>query len=364
MTENGPLRVEADFSISQNNFSWHKLADAIWVDQPVGTGYSTCDENGFVANEDQMGQDFVGFLSNLVKVFPSLATRPLYLTGESYAGTYIPYITKTIFSTPNPPVNLRKIAIGDGAIGPIAVYEEMSVVSVIETYPQIIDFDQDVYNYFREQTHLCGYDVNLTYPQNGLIPTLKNPFDEDAFDGGFDGPQVGRQFRSSLLAPVLQKLRSSPPALSRRLPHKVFQRKQAWKRDLTGRPNGTLDPFYGCHIYSELLDYAMNFTFPWTQGEFDPYDIPDALSPEAPSDASVFLNDNRTRSALHAPTSKNWRESTRYPFGSNRTHGDSPTAFMTDLATNASSRGVHIIIYSGNDDSLVAHRGTESMVNL
>jgi carboxypeptidase C (cathepsin A) len=31
----------------------------------------------------------VGFLTNLVKVFPSLATRPLYLTGESFAGTYI-----------------------------------------------------------------------------------------------------------------------------------------------------------------------------------------------------------------------------------------------------------------------------------
>jgi len=30
-----------------------------------------------------------GFVSNLVKVFPSLATRPLHLTGESYAGTYI-----------------------------------------------------------------------------------------------------------------------------------------------------------------------------------------------------------------------------------------------------------------------------------
>ena len=59
-----------------------------------------------VADEDQMGEDFVGgvccqlqqntnlipqlgFLSNLVKVFPSLATRPLLVTGESYAGTYI-----------------------------------------------------------------------------------------------------------------------------------------------------------------------------------------------------------------------------------------------------------------------------------
>lgn len=62
-----------------------------------------------VFDEDEMGRDFVsssaplsslfcrlnailvqmGFLENLVKVFPSLATRPLYLTGESYAGTYI-----------------------------------------------------------------------------------------------------------------------------------------------------------------------------------------------------------------------------------------------------------------------------------
>ena len=31
----------------------------------------------------------MGFLENFVKVFPNLATRPLYLTGESYAGTYI-----------------------------------------------------------------------------------------------------------------------------------------------------------------------------------------------------------------------------------------------------------------------------------
>ena len=31
----------------------------------------------------------MGFLANLVKVFPSLATRPLHVTGESYAGTYI-----------------------------------------------------------------------------------------------------------------------------------------------------------------------------------------------------------------------------------------------------------------------------------
>lgn len=31
----------------------------------------------------------MGFLGNLVKVFPALATRPLHITGESYSGVWI-----------------------------------------------------------------------------------------------------------------------------------------------------------------------------------------------------------------------------------------------------------------------------------
>ena len=89
----------------------------------------------------------MGFLSNLVKVFPSLRTRPLYLTGESYAGTYIvsilpasrytvhptkihqkPYIMKTYFGLADPPVNIVKFAIGDGTIGSQVVYNELPTV--------------------------------------------------------------------------------------------------------------------------------------------------------------------------------------------------------------------------------------------
>ena len=36
-----------------------------------------------------------------------------------------------------------------------------------------------------------------------------------------------------------------------------------WKRNLAGRGNGTIDPWYGCDVYDEMLDYAVNFTFPW-----------------------------------------------------------------------------------------------------
>ena len=34
-----------------------------------------------------MGEDFLGFLSNIVQVFPSFAHRPLYLTGEVSTNT-------------------------------------------------------------------------------------------------------------------------------------------------------------------------------------------------------------------------------------------------------------------------------------
>ncbi|KAJ7159990.1 alpha/beta-hydrolase [Mycena crocata] len=366
MTENGPLQVTGNFSVVHNNFSWNKLADTFWVDQPVGTGYATSDASGYVPDEDQMGRDFVGFLSNVVKIFPSLAKRPLYLSGESYAGTYIPYITKAIFSTPNPPVKLRKMVVGDGTLGSGAVFQNVPTLTTIETYPQLINYDPDVFNYFKTQEHLCGYDLNLTYPQNGLFPTLRDP----SFGSVFGPTQRARHLSLKSLVAQNGRISSGSHSTKRELVHRE-ERRQSWKRSIAGRPNGTLDPFYGCFIYAELLDYASNFSFPWNTpslGGIDVYNIPDGLNPEVPSDPTVFMNDRRTRAALHAPTSKNWTQSFDFPFGglANGTEFNDPSpepmVFLTQLAMNATTQGVHIVFYSGNDDSLVAHRGTEVVI--
>jgi carboxypeptidase D len=91
---------------------------------------------------------------NLVKVFPSLARRPLHLTGESYAGTYIvssfgraydyhtlirsqPYIMKGYFSMSKPPTKVVKIAIGNGATTDVSVFEDIPVVRTLtgDVYP-------------------------------------------------------------------------------------------------------------------------------------------------------------------------------------------------------------------------------------
>ena len=42
-------------------------------------------------------------------------------------------------------------------------------------------------------------------------------------------------------------------------------------------------------------------------------------------------------------------------------HFNRPMAFLDDLATNATLKDVSVVIYSGNDDSLVSHRGSEGL---
>ncbi|KAI0664279.1 alpha/beta-hydrolase [Cubamyces menziesii] len=394
--ENGPIRIGPDGSPSENTYSWDRVADYVWIDQPVGTGWSTTDSEGYVHDEDEMGRDFMGFLENLVKVFPSLKTRPLYLTGESYSGTYIPYIMKTYFGMANPPVNIVKFAIGDGTIGSEVVFELLPTVTTLETYPQLIGYDPEVFEWFREQEHLCGYDLNLTYPQDGHFPDLQFVLPTDPNRAGFIGLAQRKTFTTSLTRLAVSSKHAGTPSvrvaeehakLARRAAHimagsadaaevRAHQErdgKQAAKRDLSLRANGTIDPWYGCFLFDEMVDYALNYTWPWnvkgnsqTYEGFDVYQIPDALDPESPIDGTGFFNDPQTRAAIHAPTSKDWVGSIVYPFLGDPVNGIDPSvepmAFLDDLAANASAHNVAVVLYSGNDDSLVAHRGTEVVI--
>ncbi|CAL1714161.1 unnamed protein product [Somion occarium] len=367
---NGPIHINGDYSVSGNRFSWNTLADYFWIDQPVGTGWSTVDLQGLVRDEDELGRDFWGFIENIVKVFPNLKSRPLYLTGESYAGRYIPYITKTYFGLTDPPVQLAKISIGDGTIGSDRTYLHLPTVSIIETFPQLVSYDSEVFAYFKGQSDLCGYNLTLSYPQHGNFPTLDGPI-PPLFAVAAQRVLPSRRTifsKRELIGSIQKRASGHPGGLQRR-----EEARLQWKRDLRDRANGTIDPFYGCAIYDELVDYALNFSLPWNLSDhtngpdynaFDVYNVPDGLNPESPLDAAPFLNTNVTRAAIHAPTVKDWVPTIETPFGTDDGWDPSvePMAFLSELAANASERNIPIVIYSGNDDSLVAHFGTEVVI--
>ncbi|CAK5283248.1 unnamed protein product [Mycena citricolor] len=354
--ENGPIRMAANGTISLNPYSWDKVSDFVWIDQPVGVGWSTADAAGYIPDEDQMGADFMGFLGNLVKVFPELAHRPLHLTGESYAGVYIPYIMKAYFSMSKPPVKIAKIAIGDGSIASDVVFELLPSTNILETYPQLIGYDQDVYKYFKKQEHLCGYDINLTYPQNGQINTL--PFiDARERDVPFLAKSA-KVLKRGLVGEIMDRYSALDATQKDNIA--VERETKTWKRDLSMRANGTLDPWYGCALLPELIDYALNYSAPWnfTGQDFNVYDITDPMG--NPTVPPAYLNDPRVRTALHAPTSKDWAMSFDFPFGDIfNDPSPEPMVFLNELATNTTAHNIGVVLFSGNDDALIAHRGTE-----
>ncbi|KXN92402.1 Carboxypeptidase cpdS [Leucoagaricus sp. SymC.cos] len=355
--ENGPIHINSDYSASPNNHSWTQLADYFWIDQPVGVGFSTADADGYIHDEDQMAADFMGFLDNLVKVFPNLRNRPLHLTGESYAGMYIPYIMKAYFNSPNPPVKIAKFVIGDGTMASGQVFELLPALNIIQTYPQIIGYDQQVFKYFEAQSHLCHYDVNLTYPQNGLLPSIPliNPTQRDL-------PFFFTQLTSHNFMRTLHRR-----ANERRSELAGRGETELQKRDssqfLKDRPFDQLDPWYGCILLWMYIDYALNYTFPWTltQGTdifgFNVYDVPDVGDPNNIGDGTVFLNDPRVKRALHAPTSKDWAMSFDGVFDGDP-NGPEPMTFFSDLATNATNQNIGVVFYSGNNDGTLNQADT------
>ncbi|KAM0085933.1 hypothetical protein ACKRZS_001734 [Fusarium odoratissimum] len=88
--ENGPFSWKyGTYKPVPNAWSWHKLANVIWVEYPIGTGFST----GHVTamNNTETAAQFVEWWKNLVDTF-GLQGKKLYVTGESYAGVYVPYV--------------------------------------------------------------------------------------------------------------------------------------------------------------------------------------------------------------------------------------------------------------------------------
>jgi carboxypeptidase D len=60
------------------------------VEQPVGTGFSI--GNVTATSEEEIAQDFANFFLNFQKIF-GISKFKIYVTGESYAGRYVPYIS-------------------------------------------------------------------------------------------------------------------------------------------------------------------------------------------------------------------------------------------------------------------------------
>lgn len=120
--ENGPYKINDDLSLRINPYSWNNFANLLFVDQPLGTGYSTA--KTLETTETEIATDFYTFFTEFLTAYPQFKGRPFYITGESYAGHYIPAISAYIVQQNNRDINFLGAAIGNGLVSAYWQYPE------------------------------------------------------------------------------------------------------------------------------------------------------------------------------------------------------------------------------------------------
>jgi carboxypeptidase D len=82
LMEIGPYRLKNNETLEYNEGSWDEFANLLFVDQPVGTGFSFVNTNSYIRELDEMANQFITFLEKWFALFPEYerddVRTPLY----------------------------------------------------------------------------------------------------------------------------------------------------------------------------------------------------------------------------------------------------------------------------------------------
>ncbi|CAO2814049.1 unnamed protein product [Amaranthus hypochondriacus] len=101
--ELGPFFPEkgSNASLKLNKFAWNRAANLLFLESPIGVGFSYSNTTDDI---NQLGdtftaQDSYRFLVNWFKRFPQFKSHQFYISGESYAGHYVPQLAEYIYDS-------------------------------------------------------------------------------------------------------------------------------------------------------------------------------------------------------------------------------------------------------------------------
>jgi len=120
--ELGPCTIVSSNETIFNPYSWNSNANIFFIDQPAGVGYSYTDFGEVVTGTEEAAVDIAVFVATFFERFDKFKGRGFHLSGESYAGRYLPVYGSAIYDQNAvleenglTQINLKSIAIGNGA---------------------------------------------------------------------------------------------------------------------------------------------------------------------------------------------------------------------------------------------------------
>ncbi|CUM62480.1 uncharacterized protein PRCAT00000030001 [Priceomyces carsonii] len=137
--ELGPSLINSTLQPVFNPYSWNSNASVIFLDQPVGVGYSYT-EGEDIKSTAAAAEDVYIFLELFFQKFPKLTNNKFHIAGESYAGHYIPSFASEIINRADRSFELSSVLIGNGITDPLIQYAYYKPMACGEGgYPAVID---------------------------------------------------------------------------------------------------------------------------------------------------------------------------------------------------------------------------------
>ncbi|KAH1189679.1 Serine carboxypeptidase II-3 [Glycine max] len=176
--ELGPFRINSDGkTLYRNKYAWNVVANVLFLESPAGVGfsYSNTISDYEHSGDKSTAKDAYVFLINWLERFPEYKTRDFYITGESYAGHYVPQLAYTIlvnnkFSQQN--INLKGIAIGNAWIDDVTSLK--GIYDYIWTHALSSDQTHELIEKYCDFTSenvsaICANATRTAFEENGNI---------------------------------------------------------------------------------------------------------------------------------------------------------------------------------------------------
>lgn len=117
--EIGPL----DIRLQPRNTTWINVANVLFIDSPVGAGYSYMASGGtLTTNVQQIVSDLVATMADFLARWPVFRTRPLWIFSESYGGKVAAVLGNALVRAIQDKqivADFRGVALGDAWVAPM-----------------------------------------------------------------------------------------------------------------------------------------------------------------------------------------------------------------------------------------------------
>lgn len=359
LQEMGPVLINATGGMMQNPYAWTKQANLLILESPGGVGYSYCAAmaagTGSCHNTDlstaAAARAAVADFFSSAK-FPELASSPLYITGESYAGVYIPTLADELLRNA-PQVPLKGVAVGDPCTDTPSQAQSMDMLWYAHKHGFVPDAD---YDFLASDT--CGYASPTPFLARGSWERLEGRRWKTT--GGGKNAEASTEASTATTTTTTGHRQAGYSGLSQ-----AGQRDDACvlaeRKFLLTTSKGISQSWDGAYI-NELDVFADAAALDWS--------LPGTLN----YDTAVYMNRDDVKEALHVDTAAGggavagqsawpgpppgWTYSSDWNACNDAPEKDSMIAFYRAIAPQLEAT----IVFNGDVDPCVSYEGTRQAI--